>query len=289
MKTRKFTSYETNLLLQNNIDPFSIDHSELGEMPIEYFIGKAEFYGEDFLVNKNVLIPRVESEKMIDLAYELVTEFKTKNRVFNFAEIGTGSGAIGISLVKKLQQSGVVYNAYISDISEKALSVAKVNAERILKAKYRNCITQGVVNPEENKKKSTLLGSKAFPKSKLKFIKSDLLENYPKKLKGQLDLIIANLPYIPSERILKLSPSVKDYEPLLALDGGTDGLNLIKKLLKQSVFFLSEEGVIILEVDDTHSQKVANEVANKVAKGVFKIKAEKDLNMRWRYWVVFRR
>ena len=85
------------------------------------------------------------------------------------------------------------------------------------------------------------------------WLKSDLFDSYPRSLK--FDLIIANLPYIPSDRISKLSASVKNFEPYLALNGGSDGLKLINKLIAQSQSRLKSKGVLLLEIDETHKIK----------------------------------
>lgn len=222
--TRKFNAGELNHLFKFGFDP---DEFADSTSPVEYITGRAEFKGDVFKVTPDVLIPRVETEVLVDLILENIsTDF------VSFADVGTGSGAIGISLALRFLRRGVTYDGYLSDISPKALAVAKENAALILEAKKANCFT--------------------FDTSgcKLKIIESDLLSSYPKSKK--FDFIVANLPYIPSGRLPNLEASVKDFEPSIALDGGPDGLSLINKLIEQSKDFLKPTGQLWLEVDDTH-------------------------------------
>ncbi|OGG07712.1 hypothetical protein A2872_02005 [Candidatus Gottesmanbacteria bacterium RIFCSPHIGHO2_01_FULL_42_12] len=184
-------------------------------LPEEYQTGFAKFYGRTFFVNRDVLIPRIESERLIDIVKHYChPELARPGRAGvsgsrpKIADIGTGSGCIGITL--KLENPGC--DVTLIDISEKALTVAKINAERL--------------------------------KVVVRIIKHDLLDN------GDYDLVVANLPYIPHARISKLDPGVRNYEPHLALDGGVRGLELIFRLLYQNL-----SKFIILEIDDTHTLK----------------------------------
>ena len=197
----------------------NIDIADYGEMPVEYITGKVEFGGLVFEVNQDVLIPRVESEKLAELALE---KLAGKNNLI-VADVGCGSGAIGISLWLKLQHQKINTKLYLSDISVKAVAVAHKNVKKLV----------GETND-------------------IQIIQSDLLKSYPPAVK--FDLIIANLPYIPSERIAALDESVREHEPHLALDGGDDGLTYIRKLINQAKNRLNLGGVILLEVDHTHDR-----------------------------------
>lgn len=227
--TRKFTPIEINHLLKYGFDPSRVTDNR----PVEYITCFAEFYGREFKVNKNVLIPRIETEDIIDLAR---LKIKGQKEKILFADIGTGSGAIGITFAAELIRIGQHFEGYLSDVSKAAISIAKYNSKNILNSINENCFT-----------------GKLTPESKIKIINSNLLENYPKTKQKSFDLIIANLPYIPSSRINELDNSVKDYEPHNALDGGSDGLLYIRKLLSQAKNFLKPKGFIILEVDDSHT------------------------------------
>lgn len=179
------------------------------EKPQEYKQGFAIFCEQKFFVSSNVLIPRIETEEIVELA------IRHSGRVQNplIADIGTGSGCLGITLANKFPNATV----YLSDLDQKALAVAGKNSSNQI------------------------------------ILKSDLLKNYPKDV--FFDIIVANLPYIPTSRIKTLQPSVKDFEPHIALDGGIDGTIIINKLLAQIPSYLKADGFAILEIDDTHTLK----------------------------------
>ncbi|MBI5356963.1 peptide chain release factor N(5)-glutamine methyltransferase [Candidatus Collierbacteria bacterium] len=208
-----------------------------GEMPVEYITGWAEFYGRDFKVNKHVLIPRIETEQLIDEAIKILSSCSLLSTPYSpiIADLGTGCGCIGITLYLELVKLEIQPTIYMSDISEEALKVAEENISRLIRA------TKG----QAFLKRPGLLW--------LVWLESDLFDSYPKDLR--FDLIIANLPYIPSARISKLPKSVKDFEPRLALDGRPDGLKLINKLIAQSQARLKSKGVLLLEIDETHRIK----------------------------------
>ncbi|MFH1233848.1 MAG: peptide chain release factor N(5)-glutamine methyltransferase [Patescibacteria group bacterium] len=172
--------------------------------PIAYIIGEKEFYGLKFFVNKNVLIPRPETELMVDEAMSLITQ-KDKIAII---DIGTGSGCIVIALAKSIihyQLRITNYELFATDISASALFIAKKNAKF-------HCLDK-----------------------KIKFIKGNLLtpliNNAKFKIQNSKFIILANLPYLTPTQI-KNSPSIK-YEPKNALNGGLNGLKLYEKLFKQ--------------------------------------------------------
>lgn len=216
---RKWLPYEINQLIKYG---FSIDNLEVyGEKPVEYITGHAEFFDLDFLVTPEVLIPRIETEELVDLAFA----FCRGKSDLSIADVATGSGGVGISLAVKLCRAKIDFDMILTDISPLALSVAKTNLKNL-----GACLDH--------------------PAGGMDLVLSDVLDNlggYP-----SFDLIVGNLPYIPSERLRLLPHSVVDFEPLVALDGGSDGLKYIKKLLTQAVAFLKPEGRLILEIDETH-------------------------------------
>ncbi len=213
--SRDWSIYEKNQLMKYGVA--EKDLANYGEMPVEYITGHAEFDGVDFLVNKDVLIPRVESAQILAEA-----EKRIDGRMAGtFAEIGTGSGAIGIALYLRLKRKGAKIKVVLSEISAEALEVA-------------------------NKNLKNLVGET----DDINLVESNLMEEIREPAK--FDLIIANLPYVPSSRIAGLPESVVNYEPRVALDGGPDGLTLIKELLNQAKDRLADDGVIIAEIDYSH-------------------------------------
>lgn len=185
-------------------------------------------------------------------------DFVTSDSI-TFCDIGCGSGAIGISFAIELLAKSINFEGYLSDLSESALEVAKKNSDILLNPIHQNCFTNKIQN------------------SQLKIINSDLFKNYPSKKK--FNIIFANLPYIPSDRVPVLANSVKNYEPISALDGGKDGLRIISKLLVESKQRLELNGVVILEVDDSHTDtsKFENE---------WIIEVRKDQNQNTRFWIL---
>jgi release factor glutamine methyltransferase len=187
--------------------------------PLPYIVGKQSFYGLDFAVNADVLIPRPETELLIEECVTWLEEHPAKRQL---VDVGTGSGIIAITLADRFEDLRVT----ALDISEKALDVAKHNAESL---KVDN---------------------------QIQFLRSDLLDN----ITDHFDIIAANLPYIPTEKLKNLP--VARYEPLLALDGGPDGLSLISQLLKQSREHIKPGGMIILEIEDDQSENSIKLVDN---------------------------
>lgn len=208
---RAWTVYEQNQLLKYGL--WGKDLSKFGEMPVEYIVGKAEFGGLEFYVSPAVLIPRIETENLVNLVIDHLPEKDLK-----IADVGTGSGAIAILLAKRLLGLHREFEMVATDMSQQALEVTRKNLNQYKLAK------------------------------KVRLQQSNLLD----QLEGKFDLIVANLPYIPETRRDDLPESVLIYEPHLALFGGEDGLYLIKELIKQAKVKLNSGGQLWLEVDDSH-------------------------------------
>jgi release factor glutamine methyltransferase len=181
-------------------------------MPAAYLLGYKHFYGLKFKVNRDVLIPRPETEWLVDEAARIIKRLRKQNpsKLIKIIDVGTGSGAIAVSIAKAVNDKKIQITA--TDISEKALLVAKANAKS--------------------------------NKVKINFKRSDLLAG----VSGKFNIIIANLPYVPISDYKKLLQSLK-YEPKLALTDGTDDFVLISKLLKQAKNNLAPNGIILLETD----------------------------------------
>ena len=189
----------------------SISRLEAGE-PLPYVLGHWEFFGLDFEINSDVLIPRPETELLVERAISWLKAFPKRGLV---ADVGTGSGCISVAIAKKVPDVKVV----ATDISLPALEIA-----------YRNVRKHSVENH-------------------IAFVQCDLLPPYPYSLPTAMhfDLICANLPYIPTETLQGLD--VHGREPTLALDGGADGLNIVRQLLDVAPEWMAPNGMILLEIE----------------------------------------
>ena len=201
--------------------------------PIAYILKYKEFWSKKFQIDKSTLIPRPETELMIEY---LINIFKRKK--INILDIGTGSGCILISLLAELINSkgiGV-------DISEKALIIANKN---VLNHKLSN---------------------------KVKLLNRSFEKIYDKKF----DLIVSNPPYIKTSDIKNLAEDVRNFEPKIALDGGNDGLDLIKKVIYKSTYILKLDGLLALEIGNNQYKKVSNLLIRNKFKIVKKVKDYRD-------------
>ncbi len=187
--------------------------------PLQYIVGKQEFYGREFLVNSHVLIPRPETEILVEQVIKESRNIWNENRLV-VADIGSGSGAIAVTMALEQKE----WNILSVDISKEAIEMATLNAKR--------------------------LGAK------VQFYQGDMLTPIINEDIG-VDIIISNPPYIPSKEIQQLSNEVKDYEPNIALDGGTDGLDFYRKIVKQSKNILHKPGMIAFEVGINQAKLVS--------------------------------
>ena len=177
--------------------------------PLAYLLGQREFYGINVMLTPAVLIPRAETEGLVEHALFMAL-MGMESTDMTIADVGTGSGAIAINLAIHLPAAKI----FAVDVADEVLDVAAFNIR-----------AHGV-------SERVILGI------------GDLLEPVPEPI----DLIVANLPYIPTDRISTLQPEVQQ-EPALALDGGPDGLDLIRRLLTQAESKLKDVGIILLEMD----------------------------------------
>ena len=196
--------------------------------PTAYITGRREFYGLDFIVDPAVLIPRPESELLVETALGLA-----KNRPSAIiADIGTGSGAIAVSLALELPQARI----YATDISAAALEVA-----------LENCLKHGVAD-------------------RVRLLEGNLLEPLPEPV----DIIVANLPYVSQS---ELNPQ---FEPPLALDGGTSGIKIIEQLCRQAGGKLKSGGWLLLEIGQGQREAVTAILHNIYPDGEIEVMPDLD-------------
>ena len=216
----KILNPKANLYLKKNLEFLESvweDHL-LKSCPVQYLCGITYWRDLKLKVTNKVLIPRPETELIVDIVFNI---FKNKEEKLSFAELGTGSGAISIALALAYPFSDVL----ATDIDQDALEIA----------------TENFIN--------------SYKQSNLKFYYGNWwspLENF----KGKLDLAISNPPYIPKDTYEKLPKEVKNYEPKVALLGGEDGLDHFREIVQKAPLFLKDNGWLILENHFDQSEKV---------------------------------
>lgn len=196
-------------------------------MPVQYITGEQEFMGIPFKVNENVLIPRQDTETLVE---EIISDLKdmtarkkSPGGGYLILDLCCGSGAIGVSLCKLIKDVRVT----ATDISGKAIAVAKENAQNAGVGKL------------------------------MKFAESDLFGSLRKGIRGtKYHVIASNPPYIRREIIPTLQREITEHEPLLALDGGEDGLDFYRRIIKEAPDYLKTEGLLFLEIGNDQGEAV---------------------------------
>lgn len=194
--------------------------------PLPYILGHWEFYGLDFDITPDVLIPRPETELLVEKAIKWLSAHPSKRSV---ADIGTGSGIIAVAIAANIPNATIL----ATDISPNALQVARANAEKF------------------------------HVHHRIQFIECNLL---PAQLsivnrQSKIDLLCANLPYIPTQTLKRLP--IYGREPSLALDGGEDGLDLYRRLLDIAPAWLAPHGMVLLEIEATQGTQARELAAEK--------------------------
>lgn len=212
-------------------------------LPVAYITGHKEFFGLDFYVNENVLIPKPDTEILIENAANWIVDSYAKHpQLFNVCDMCTGSGCVGISLMKYLSECGDIKKEHLPgitmcDISDLTIEVAKKNADSLLSKVERE---------------------------KIQFTRTNLFSNLGHARTGIYDIIVSNPPYVPASETTELLKDGRN-EPRLALDGdvtlegkpsGTnDGLALIRNLIPQAYRFLIPGGMLILETGEYNAEE----------------------------------
>ena len=206
-------------------------------IPIQYVIHKQEFMGYEFYVDENVLIPQPDTEILVEEVVKIAKEFIKKHKKgeeIKILDLCTGSGAIGISLSKILGDNAFVT---VSDISEDIIDIVEINSRKNL--------------------------------ANLGMVTSDLFDN----IYGKYDIIVSNPPYIETDVIKTLSKEVQN-EPIIALDGGQDGLDFYRRIIKDAKKFLNENGFLALEIGYNQRESVEKLLKENNYKNIY---SQKDL------------
>jgi release factor glutamine methyltransferase len=192
--------------------------------PLQHIIGSQEFWGLEFKVTPDVLIPRPETEFIIEAALAIVHK---RNQQVRIIDLCTGSGCIAVSLAKELTSANVI----ATDASEKALAVARENA--------RN---HGVAD-------------------RIRYLEGDLFDPLEElDIRGQIDFIVSNPPYVRAGDMATLQPEVKDYEPLMALIAGPEGTEIAQRIIKHATEYLKKNGALIMEMGLGQAEALTNMV-----------------------------
>lgn len=211
------------------------------KMPVAYITGVREFMGLDFKVTEATLIPRPDTEILVETAMERLGKIAGNEAGTGkcFADLGTGSGAICLSILNYMKE----IEAVTVDISPKAIAVAKENAEKFAVS------------------------------DRIEFLEGDFLK--PLESKGKFTAILSNPPYIPKQDILGLEADVKDFEPMGALDGGIDGLDFYRQLLVKGANYIEDGGFLAIEIGINQSQAIMEMAKRNLMWG--KVEVIKDL------------
>jgi release factor glutamine methyltransferase len=202
----------------------SLIRRRLNREPIQYITGVQEFWSMEFTVNPKVLIPRPESELLVEQVISLYKEQKPADgQSIRVLDLGTGSGVLAIALARELEDACI----WASDISQEAIDRAILNARR-----------HGV-------------------EDRIQFVVGDLLQPFM-DLEFTFDVIVSNPPYIASEEFDILPPEIRDHEPRVALDGRKEGMFFIEKIIREGSNKLNPGGWLLLEMDSGQITKALN-------------------------------
>lgn len=219
--------HETEILDENEESKYKKDIEKISKkVPIQYITNKQEFMGLEFYVDENVLIPQPDTEILVEEVINICRGYKY-NKNIKILDLCTGSGAIGISIVKNVKNCEMT----LLDISRESLKIAE-----------QNCIN--LVGADDSFLRKD---------NKIQIIQSDLFKNLNQQ--NKFDIIVSNPPYIKTDIIKTLDSEVQN-EPILALDGGEDGLEIYKRIIKEAYKFLEPNGYLCLEIGYDQKEEV---------------------------------
>ncbi len=241
-KTRQYLIvHEEENIDKEKENMFFEDVQKLKEnIPLEYITNKKEFMKLNFYVDENVLIPRQDTEILVEEVIEIANKNKDKQKK-EILDLCTGSGAISVSLAKYIKNCIVT----ATDISQSAINIAKKNA----RLNGIEILNELKLNEQNQNKKS----ENEQNQSKIMFIKSDLFNEI--NITKKYDIIVSNPPYIKTKIIEKLDKQVQK-EPHIALDGGEDGLYFYKEIIKHAKKYLKDGGYLCLEIGFDQKRQV---------------------------------
>jgi len=214
-------------ITDNEINKFRVLISERAEgKPVSRIINKRSFWKRDFKLNEEALDPRADSEILITTVLKYYPNLHEK---LNILDLGSGSGCLGLSLLEEYKNSYVTF----VDISEKSLQIARVNAKQfslVDRSKYYNCDWN----------------EKDWDRNLLEFTKN-----------SKFDIVVSNPPYIPTNDIKLLKTEVKSFDPMIALDGGQDGLTAYKSIFLRLKNLLKDKGKVFVEIGEGQQSSVS--------------------------------
>lgn len=239
-----FSHQEEELREQQTEEYKKMIEKRAQHIPLQHLTGVQEFMGYEFKVNENVLVPRMETEFLVEDAIDILRRiyavpYRAENKTIRVLDLCTGSGCIVISILKWMQKNNVNIEGIAVDISEKALEVARENAEKL------------EVSPV--------------------FLQGDLFE----PVEGKFEVIVSNPPYIPTQDIETLDPEVKDHDPYLALNGEEDGLHFYRRIIKESTEYMMPGGWMLFEVGHDQGKAVHRLMREH---GYSNVEVQKDLS-----------
>jgi release factor glutamine methyltransferase len=192
-----------------------------GREPLQYICGRQEFWSLDFEAGPGGLIPRPETELLVEKALALHREGGLAGGALRVLDLGTGSGVLAVCTAREIETARV----WASDISMGALTLARRNARR-----------HGM-------------------DERISWVQGDLFAPFRPSDRSRFDLILSNPPYVPEEELQGLAPEVRDHEPLRALNGGPGGMEVVRRILQEAPAFLTQGGRLLMEVDPRQTEE----------------------------------